>query len=177
MQGRFPFSRQPAFSLIEMMLALGIFAFCIVVILGLLGSVMTSSRESWMETRSAHIARQIVDDLMPDPTADTNTTTQANGENGMLVKQPAAVQVPLFSPNLYTNSAFYSLEGIAVAQDATNVLFRADITILPVTMEAASGTLPARKVSQLNVDIRPVTQTNVPPFQFITRITPQFNTP
>lgn len=171
MNGRLPIARPAAFSLVEIVLALGIFAFCIVVVIGLLGTVMNSSKESWMETRSAHIARQITDDLTPDPDTATGTT-RATVDQGILLT-PNVVQVPLFPSTTYTNSATYSAEGVPVAASATDALFKADIKIMPITQEAAAGGLPARKTSQLQIDIRPVMQPTAAPFRFVSRITPQ----
>ncbi|MFA7233003.1 MAG: hypothetical protein WC076_02720 [Terrimicrobiaceae bacterium] len=175
MNGRCPNARQSAFSLVEIVLALGIFAFCIVVIIGLLGTVMNSSKESWMETRAAHIARQITDDLTPDP-ANTNSTTQATADMGLLMT-PSVVQVPLFPANTYTNSAIYSDAGVPVETGATNALFKADIKIFPVTVDTNIGTIPARKLSQLQIDIRPVSQPSASPFRFVSRITPSMAEP
>lgn len=164
-----------AFSLVEIVLALGIFAFCIVVIIGLLGTVMNSSKESWMETRAAHIARQIADDLTPDP-ANTNSTTQATADMGLLLK-PNPVQIPLFPASTYTNSATYSAEGVPVEAGATNALFKADVKIFPVTVDTNAGTIPERKLSQLQIDVRPVSRPAASPFRFISRITPSIAEP
>ena len=175
MNARCHLARHSAFSLVEMVLALGIFAFCILVIFGLLGSVMNSSKESWMETRSAHIARQIADDLTPDP--DTMTgTARATVDQGILLT-PNVVQVPLFPTTASTNSATYSAEGLPVAASASDAVFKADIKIMLITNEAAAGVIPARKVSQLQIDIRPITQPTAAPFRFVSRITPQNATP
>jgi hypothetical protein len=160
-----------------MVLALGIFGFCVVVILGLLGSVMTSSRESWMETRAAQIARQITQDLTPDPAGNTNSTTRVTPLAGILVTVPDPVQINLAPASATTNTGYYSAEGIAVAPGATNLLFRADVIITPITLEAAVGALPERKVSQLRIDIRPEAQTNAQPFRFLSRIATGQSTP
>lgn len=161
-----------AFSLIEMVLALGVFAFCIVVIIGLLSSLLGSSRESWMETRSAQIARQIMEDLTPDPAGDTNSITQATATSGILNKLPTPEQVPLFSANPYSNSAYYTAEGIPVLP--ADAFFKADLLIQPVTMETATGALPAREISQVRIDVRPAAaQTNAPSYRFFSRISPR----
>lgn len=171
MNGRCPNYRLSAFSLVEIVLALGIFAFCIVVIIGLLGTVLNSSKESWMETRAAHVARQIADDLLPNPDTTTGTIT-ATADHGILLT-PEVVQIPLFPASTYTNTATYSDEGVPVSASSGDALFKADIKILPVTVEVASGTIPARKVSQLQIDIRSVHQPTATPFRFVSRITPQ----
>jgi len=168
-----PIARSGAFSLIEVVLALGLFAFCIVVILGLLGSVMGSSRDSWMESRAAQIARQITSDLLPDPAGDIGSTSTATPLAGMLVTQPSPIQLLLVPAAATTNTVYYSAGGEPVAQGASDAVFRADVVLTPVTLEPAVGTLPARTVSQLRIDIRPATQTNAAPMQFVAYITPQ----
>jgi type II secretory pathway pseudopilin PulG len=55
--------RRAAFSLIEIVLALGIISFALVGIMGLFPVAMKSAQESQRETRSAHIAQQIFSDL------------------------------------------------------------------------------------------------------------------
>jgi len=177
MQAKNSIARLQAFSLIEVVLALGLFAFCIVVILGLLGTVMTSSKDSWMESRAAQIARQITSDLLPDPLGDASSTSTATPLAGMLVTLPNPIQLPLIPAAATTNTVYYSTDGEPVAQGAANAVFRADVVLTPVILEAAVGSLPERKASQLRIDIRPATQTNAAPFQFVARVTPQVSEP
>jgi len=177
MHAKNPGTRSGAFSLVEVVLALGLFAFCIVVILGLLGTVMNSSKDSWMESRAAQIARQIASDLLPDPVGDASSTSTATPLAGMLVTLPNPIQLPLIPAATTTNTVYYSTDGEPVAPDAPNAVFRADVVLTPVVLEPAAGTLPERKASQLRIDIRPATQTNAAPFQFVARVTPQVSKP
>jgi uncharacterized protein (TIGR02598 family) len=59
------------FSLIEIVLALGIVSFAIVGIMGLFPVAMKSAQESQRETRAAQIARGIFDDLQSLPGTNT----------------------------------------------------------------------------------------------------------
>lgn len=167
-----PALKRRAFSLIEVVLALGVLGICGVLILGLLSSLMNNSRESWMETRAAQIARQILSDLRPDAAVrDSGVTTRPNSTSGMLLLDSGAVQVPILPAAPQTYSAFYSSEGAAASQGDS--LFKADITIQPTIIEPAFGTLsPDRKISRIKIEIRPVNQPSGEPFTFVSFLAP-----
>ncbi len=168
------FRRCRAFTLVEVVIAFAIFAFCIVVIMGLLSNLMTSSRESWMETRSAQIARQIMNDLTPDPGSPSGAVDRATAGKGILILEGGnSVQLPLSPTNAFITNAFYTTDGAPVDESSTNVFFEATIAMKPVVMEPAAGVLPQRLVTQLQIEIQPAGQTNTRPFRFVTRITAQ----
>jgi uncharacterized protein (TIGR02598 family) len=64
---------QNGFSLIEVVLAIGVAAFCLVVMLGLIPTGLNTNKDSSGETAAANIARNILSDLRSTP--KTNTTT------------------------------------------------------------------------------------------------------
>ena len=59
--------RQEGFSLVEVVIAVGIAAFCLVVMLGLIPAGMNSNKDSSGETAAANIARNIFSDLRATP--------------------------------------------------------------------------------------------------------------
>jgi len=163
--------RRGGFSLVEVILAIGIFGMSVVVVVGLLSTLLTSSKESWQETRAAQIARQVLNDLRP-----------AAGESqGNLVRSPGNVEsVDLHTPA--TLQASYTVEGQPVAQGDANAYFQASITLSAITNTPASpGTAAATDAlntrtnfSEVRVDIKPLASgTNTRPFQFSSRIAPK----
>lgn len=60
-----------AFSLVEVVLALGVISFAIVGIMGLFPVAMRTGQESQRETRATHIARKIYSDLKAGPATNT----------------------------------------------------------------------------------------------------------
>ena len=71
-------STKKAFSLIEVVIALGIFSFAIVAILGLFSISLASSRESSDDTRSAAMVSQVVDALRAKPFEELQTSLTAS---------------------------------------------------------------------------------------------------
>ncbi len=153
-------------------MAVGIFGFAIVIILSLLSSLVLSSRDSWMQTRSAHLARQIQDDLLADPAFSSNTASQANDDMGMLVQMTNnIIQVPLQATSTTTNTVYYTTDGIATNQ--ASAVFQAQVILQPVALDSATNDVPARTVTQMEVDVRPANQASATPYKFFSRITPQ----
>ena len=68
---------QAGFSLVEVVIAVGIAAFCLVVMLGLIPTGLNTNKDSSGETAAANIVRNIFSDLRA--TAKTNTTTSLYG--------------------------------------------------------------------------------------------------
>lgn len=64
----------PAFSLIEIVLALGITTFCLVALLGLFSVAIRTSRESAEELLAAHLAQSILVTRRSYPTNDLSAT-------------------------------------------------------------------------------------------------------
>ena len=104
-----PSSRAVAFSLIEVLLALGVISFAIVGIMGLFPVAMRTGQESQRETRAAHIARQIYSDLKAGPATNTFLcTTPGNFDT-----------VNLASPSSRTNTIYFNNQGEPVGTTET----------------------------------------------------------
>lgn len=63
-----------AFSLVEIIIALGIFSFVIVAILGTMTVALNSTRSSEMKLRASHTGATIIGVLKANPSAGTNTS-------------------------------------------------------------------------------------------------------
>ncbi len=70
-------SGRAGFSLVEVVIAVGIAAFCLVVMLGLIPTGLSTNKDSSGETAAANIARNIFSDLRA--TAKTNSTSSLCG--------------------------------------------------------------------------------------------------
>lgn len=123
---RHPFGhrvRAGAFSLVEIVLALGIMAFAIVGIMGLFPVALRSAQEAQRETHAALIARKIFSDLRSSPAGDTFIATNSN----LLASQPR------FSlSNASTTSVQYTAEGRPVGP-GQDPIFLATVTVSPDT--------------------------------------------
>ncbi|CAN5593677.1 hypothetical protein BH09VER1_BH09VER1_41350 [soil metagenome] len=108
------------FSLIEIVLALGIISFAIVAIMGMFPVALRSAQESQRETRAALIAQQIYGDLA----ASTNTTNRV-----------VSVGTNLVTVNLATSSTTtiaYDVTGATLnSTNLANAIFAADVLVSP----------------------------------------------
>lgn len=98
-----PKTSNAAFSLIEVVLALGVIAFALVGIMGLFPVAMRSAQESQRETRATLIARQIFSDLQTAP-----------GTNRLVVRGPSAGD----SAGLITNFSLAANTNLILSYDA-----------------------------------------------------------
>ncbi len=90
-EGALPSLGKRAFSLVEVVLALGVVSFAIVAILGVIPVGLNSGRSSQSETRAAQIAQDILSSLA--------SQSQANFTN-CVIKQPATTTALDFSYNI-----------------------------------------------------------------------------
>jgi uncharacterized protein (TIGR02598 family) len=92
-------SGSSGFSLVEVALAMGVAAFCLVSLLGMLTVGLTSSQVSSNETRATHLMSQVADDLqvaqvLNNGAAPTKTspfygfTLPANGSSSTMTSSP-----------------------------------------------------------------------------------------
>jgi Tfp pilus assembly protein PilV len=80
-----------AFSLVEVVIAIGVISFALVAIIGILPVGLASSRQSAQETRANHLAEEIFSTLRSQPftsaslsSLGTNTTVDLSSQNGTL---------------------------------------------------------------------------------------------
>jgi len=130
-----------AFSLVEIALALGICSFCLLVLLGLLGTGIASSRTSTNETLAINLMNQVVDDLQAaaagQATSSATLTSPfygfsipANG-SGMTMATPQTIYVA-------EDGSMSSVGGIPSSiKDGTAAAFR--VTVGFQTLSQSSG--------------------------------------
>jgi len=99
----FILSKKRGFSLVEVVLALGVIAFALVGIMGLFPVALKSAQESQRETRATLIAQQIFSDLRT-----------LNGTNRLLVRGPSAAN----ASSLVTNFSLAANTNLILSYDA-----------------------------------------------------------
>ena len=100
-----------AFSLIEVIIAMGIFTFCIVSIVYLLGTALSSSRQSQIDSALVGILRSMDSELRALPYTNTN-----------------AAVLSLSSPNLVGTSSFFFDQNGSLTTNSNSRAFRAVLT-------------------------------------------------
>src|SRR5262249_54430601 len=70
---KFPSLRVPAFSLVEVTLALGIAAFCLIAVFGLVPVGVQTNRNATSQTRATNIMTGVVSDLRATPNSNTTS--------------------------------------------------------------------------------------------------------
>ena len=123
------------FSLIEIVLALGIIAFALVGIMGLFPVALKSAQESQRETRATHIAQQIFSDLRV-----------LTGTNRTLLRGPSSdsnALVPNFSLAVNNNAAIIAFDnaGAALTDSVTTFSnsYAAAVFLAQVTVDTNTG--------------------------------------
>jgi type II secretory pathway pseudopilin PulG len=104
----FASSRSSAFSLVEVTLALGVAAFCLLAVFGLLPIGLNSDRNSTQQTAAASLARAIAADLRVTPKT-LPATDQVSPRYGITVPATGAP----------SHTIFLKEDGTAGAQDAS----------------------------------------------------------
>ena len=120
------------FSLVEVVLALGVAAFCLIAVMGLLSSGLGSNQSAIDQTEAASIARSITGDLRATP-ATSGTAASISPQFGFSIPAPGQ-SVPQSYPNV-----FFFAEGLlpvgssasstAAVNASANPLFRADVIL------------------------------------------------
>ena len=126
------FKKQYGFSLVEVVLALGVIAFAIVGIIGLLPVAMQAALEAQRETRATFIAQKIfsdLDQLKADAGFLVTTSESKDATNG---QNQITILIEKYSPL----SVFYDDEGMAVADDG-GAVFEAQLVLRDVPDNAA----------------------------------------
>ena len=123
------------FSLIEVVIAVGIFAFVIIPVIGLVSGGMKNLRQSMDDTVRADIAREIVGEALRSPY--TNVVATWNGSN-----------------NYYTD------EGVRLSSVA-GAVFKATTTVTSLPSSSSLGlTTDTNIAKQLTVTVQHVSDTN-----------------
>lgn len=111
------------FSLVEIVLALGVIAFALVAIMGMFPVAMRAARDSQSETRATHIAQQIFNDLQ---STDATNTFIAIGTNILNAGDRLAVNLT----NSGSYSVSYDIAGLPLGIGTNaQAIYMADIAI------------------------------------------------
>jgi len=136
------------FSLVEVVLALGVIAFAVVGIMGLFAVAMKSAQESQRETRATLIAQQIFSDLR-----------LSGGTNRMLVRGPSPTNsswiVTNFSLAADGNTAFlaYDLAGNGLTNSLASANPVPDASAIFVATIAVDTNTGASNLSHVQVTV------------------------
>jgi uncharacterized protein (TIGR02598 family) len=134
----------PAFSLVEVVIALGIISFAVIAIVGMLPVALKSSQDSMRETDATLIAQRIFSELKtgsignrsvttdPDGISTHNINLAANSTNYLAFTQDGTVQTHTNSANPTPSYDFYAQISISTNTGLTNLaLVQIDITHPP----------------------------------------------
>lgn len=125
--------RQRAFSLVEVTIALGVAGFCLLAIVGLLQSGLTSERSTVDQTFATGVLADIYDDLRATPSGSnvsSDLKIDLSGSQG-------TPQVLFFSGTGYPTGA----KGSAATSDSR---FRAGVQVDPITNSLGTNAVRAR---------------------------------
>ncbi len=165
-------SRPDAFSLIEIVLAIGIISFALVGIIGLFPVALNTANASQQETHAALIARTIFNDLSSRP-----------GDRTVLLQQPSLEDAPsTIDVDLATEAEYFlafDRDGRALPDKITAAIFESGtsgtanfLVKVAVTLPepTATGPPPVEGVSRVDVTITSPAAApleNRPPLSFV----------
>lgn len=143
----------PAFSLVEVVIALGIISFAIIAIVGMLPVALKSSQDSMRETDATLIAQRIFSELQTGSSANRSVTTDpsgitpriinlaANSTNHIAFTQDGTAQTHTNTANPNPSYDFYAQISISTNTGITNLSrVQIDITHPPSAPPAARTT-------------------------------------
>jgi uncharacterized protein (TIGR02598 family) len=143
----------PAFSLVEVVIALGIISFAVIAIVGMLPVALKSSQDSMRETDATLIAQRIFSELKTGSSGNRSVTTDPNGisthninlaansTNYLAFTQDGTVQAHTNSANPTPSYDFYAQISISTNTGLTNLSrVQVDITSPPSAPPSARTT-------------------------------------
>jgi uncharacterized protein (TIGR02598 family) len=129
------------FSLIEVTLALGIGAFCLIAVFGLIPVAVQTNRNATSQTRATNIMAAVVSDLRATP-------------NGLTTSAQFAINIPANAatsadppPCSGTQTLYFNGEGQAVSAVGTDSRYRLIVTFVRNPAGATAPTYAKLKVS------------------------------
>jgi uncharacterized protein (TIGR02598 family) len=130
-----------AFSLIEVTLALGIAAFCLITVVGLIPIAVQTNRNATSQTRATNIMAAVVSDLRATPNGLTTSAQFA-------INVPANAATPADPPPCSgTQTLYFNGEGQAVPAIGTDSRYRLIVTFVRNPAGATAPTYAKLKVS------------------------------
>ena len=129
------------FSLIEVTLALGIGAFCLITLFGLIQVAVQTNRNATSQTRATNIMAALVSDLRATPNGLTSSAQFA-------INIPATAATPVDPPPCSgTQTLYFNGEGQAVPAIGTDSRYRLIVTFVRNPAGATAPTYAKLKVS------------------------------
>ena len=113
------------FSLVEITLALGVAAFCLIAVFGLMAVGLQTQRAAVQQTKANAIISQIADDLRADVRLPPGQASKAQGQWSNLHGHWAAVATP---DTLYFTNEGKQTGSVNQSPAPTDAVFRAKIT-------------------------------------------------
>lgn len=130
-----------AFSLVELTLAIGIAAFCLIAVFGLMPVGVQTNRNSTSQTAATNIMAAVVSDLRATPNGVTPSAQFA-------INIPADAATPADPPPCSgTQTLYFSGEGQAVPAIGTNSRYRLIVTFVRNPGGATAATYARLRVS------------------------------
>lgn len=143
------------FSLVEIVLALGVFSLAIVPVIGITQGLLGQSKESWQETRAAHIAQQVLQDLQ-----------LGSDDHGLLVKKELGSAESVEMVNLTEEGTYtvdYDSDARPVPLQDERAIFRMTLNLVPD--ENRQG------LSQVEIAVRsPASAEGATPYRFFAKV-------
>jgi uncharacterized protein (TIGR02598 family) len=130
--------KQSAFSLVEVTLALGIAAFCLIAIVGLLPIGMTSNQTATEQTASVGILSGIA--------ADLRATPRTSPPGGAATSVQYALAIPASPNGASTQTLFFAEDGTFSAAMGATSRYRVVVSFAPNTA-ARSATMATLKAT------------------------------
>ena len=131
-------SKQSAFSLVEVTLALGIAAFCLIAVVGLLPVGMNSNQTATEQTNSVGILSAIA--------ADLRATPPTSPPGGATTSVQYSVAVPASPNGPSAQTLFFAEDGRLLPTVASGPRYRVTVTF-PANSSARSATLATLKAT------------------------------
>ncbi len=153
-------NRTRGFSLIEVVIALGVVAFALVAILGVFPAAFSQNRKSISDTRAAQLARMIVSTI-ESQTASFSAIDCFGATLDLAASSTGTNPVLLYAAYPSPNQP-----EIAAAKDA-NSIYTIELRFNNVPEVAPAVTLPTGMVNQVQIRIRGVAATSTDFREFI----------
>jgi uncharacterized protein (TIGR02598 family) len=133
--------RTSAFSLVEVTLALGIAAFCLIAVFGLMPVGVQTNRNATSQTAATSILSNVIADIRATPNTSTTSSQFA-------ISLPAnAASPPDPPPCSGTQTLYFNGEGQAAGALGANSRYRLTVTFVRNTAGATAATYAKLKVT------------------------------
>jgi type II secretory pathway pseudopilin PulG len=161
-QGPEPLRRRgAAFSLVEVTIAMGLFAFVIVGIIGLFPAALRNRSEAALDTRAAMIAQQIFEGLTASPSLDKalmpdeiEPQRQEEDQGSLAVKDlKSGPKILGYAEQGTTVNNIYDNDSVWANGDNSDTVRQQSIVLMARVAATPLSSLPANRVYLVEVDV------------------------